>query len=95
VTVYAITSLGFELARPARFADLLRGHWGTEALHHIREDACQVHTGTAPSVMACLRNLVISVLSGGRAGSDSLAAALRHHARDPRRPLATPGIILG
>jgi hypothetical protein len=27
VTVYAITSLPFELARPARLADLLRGHW--------------------------------------------------------------------
>ena len=27
VTVYAITSLPFELASPARLADLLRGHW--------------------------------------------------------------------
>jgi hypothetical protein len=27
MTVYAITSLPFELARPARLADLLRGHW--------------------------------------------------------------------
>jgi hypothetical protein len=43
-------------------------------------------------VLACLRNLVIGVLSGGRAGSGSLAAALRHHARDPARPLATLGI---
>jgi hypothetical protein len=43
--------------------------------------------------MACLRNLVIGVL--GRAGPVNLAAALRHHARDPRRPLATLGITLG
>ena len=27
VVVYAITSLSFELARPARLADLIRGHW--------------------------------------------------------------------
>jgi hypothetical protein len=44
--------------------------------------------------MACLRNLVIGVLS--RAGPVNLAgAALRHHARDPTRPLTTLGITLG
>jgi hypothetical protein len=42
--------------------------------------------------MACLRNLVIGVLS--RAGPVNLAAALRHHARDHARPLATLGITL-
>jgi hypothetical protein len=50
----------------------------------------QVRTGTAPQVMACLRNLVIGALC--RAGPVNLAAALRHHSRDPRRPLATLGI---
>jgi hypothetical protein len=95
VTVYAVTSLPFEQASPARLADLLRGHWAIEALHHLRdvtfaEDACKVRTGAGPSVMACLRNLVIGVLC--RAGPVNLAAALRHHARDPARPLATPGI---
>jgi hypothetical protein len=30
VVVYAITSLPFERARPARLADLLRGHWAIE-----------------------------------------------------------------
>jgi predicted transposase YbfD/YdcC len=98
VTVYAVTSLGFAQASPARLADLLRGHWAIEALHHIRdvtlcEDSSQTRTGAAPSVMACLRNLVIGVLS--RAGPVNLAAALRRHARDPRRPLATLGISLG
>ena len=53
------------------------------------EDASQVRSGTAPQVMACLRNLAIGVL--GRTGPVNLAAALRHHARDPRRPLATLG----
>jgi predicted transposase YbfD/YdcC len=98
VVVYAITSLQFAQASPARLADLLRGHWAIEALHHLRdvtfaEDASQVRTGAGPSVMACLRNLVIGVLC--RAGPVNLAAALRRHARDPRRSLATLGIRLG
>jgi len=98
VTVYAVTSLPFEQASPARLADLLRGHWAIEALHHVRdvtfcEDSSQTRTGAAPSVMACLRNLAIGVLS--RAGPVNLAAALRHHARDSARPLATLGISLG
>jgi len=98
VTVYAITSLPFAQASPARLADLLRGHWAIEAVHHIRdttfaEDASQVRTGAGPHVMATLRNLVIGMLSG--AGPVNLAAALRHHARDPARPLATLGITPG
>jgi predicted transposase YbfD/YdcC len=98
VTVYAVTSLGFAQARPARLADLLRGHWAIEALHHVRdvafaEDASQVRAGAAPHAMATLRNLAIGVLC--RAGPVNLAAALRRHARDPHRPLTTLGISLG
>jgi hypothetical protein len=94
VTVYAVASLPFHLARPARLADLVRGHWAIEALHHVRdttfaEDDSQVRTGAAPGVMAVLRSLVIGTLC--RAGPVNVAAALRHHARDPRRPLATSG----
>jgi predicted transposase YbfD/YdcC len=99
VTVYAITSLTFAQASPARLADYIRGHWAIEnGLHHVRdvtfaEDASQLRTGTGPQVMACLRNLIIGLLS--RAGPVNVAAALRHHARDPARPLATLGIPLG
>jgi predicted transposase YbfD/YdcC len=99
VTVYAITSLTHAQASPARLADLLRGHWRIEnGLHWVRdvtfaEDASQVRTGSAPQVMACLRNLAIGALC--RAGPVNLAAALRHHARDPARSLATLGITLG
>jgi predicted transposase YbfD/YdcC len=97
VTVDAITSLPFQLARPARLADLVGGHWAIEALHHVRdttfaEDDSQVRTGAAPGVMAIVRNLVIGTLC--RAGPVNVAAALRRHARDPRRPLATLGISL-
>ena len=72
---------------------------GTEnGLHWVRdvtfaEDASQVRTGAAPTVMAALRNLVVGVLS--RAGPLNVAAMLRRHARDPYRPLATLGISLG
>jgi predicted transposase YbfD/YdcC len=98
MTVYAVTTLTHAQVRPARLADLLRGHWAIEALHHVRdttfaEDASQVRTGTGPQAMACLRNLAIGVLS--RAGPVNLASALRRHARDPARPLTTLGITLG
>jgi hypothetical protein len=98
VVVYAITSLSFQQARPVRLADLIRGHWMIEnGLHWVRdvtfaEDASQLRTGTAPQVMSSLRNLAIGVLS--HAGPVNLAAALRRHARDPARPLATLGISL-
>jgi predicted transposase YbfD/YdcC len=99
VVVYAITSLTHAQASPARLADYIRGHWAIEnGLHHVRdttfaEDGSQVRTGSGPHVMVCFRNLAIGVLS--RAGPVNLAAALRHHARDPARPLTTLGIIPG
>jgi predicted transposase YbfD/YdcC len=99
VTIYAITSLTHAQASPARLADYIRGHWGIEnGLHYVRdvtfaEDTSRVRTGASPHVMACLRNLVIGALS--RAGPVNLAAALRHHARDPARSLTTLGITHG
>jgi predicted transposase YbfD/YdcC len=95
VTVYAVTSLTAAQASPARLADWIRGHWGIEALHHIRdvtfaEDASQVRTGTAPRAMASLRNLAIGILRAH--GDRSIAAALRRNARDATRPLALLGI---
>jgi hypothetical protein len=65
------------------------GALAIEALHHIRdvtfaEDASQVRTGAAPTVMAVLRNLVVGVLI--RAGPLNVADALRRHARDPTDP---------
>jgi predicted transposase YbfD/YdcC len=95
VTVYAVTSLTAAQAHPARLADYVRGHWGIEALHHIRdttfaEDASQVRTGTAPRAMASLRNLAIAILRAR--GHRNIAAALRRNARDATRPLALLGI---
>ena len=92
VTVYAITSLTAVQADPVLLARWLRGHWAIEALHWIRdvsfdEDRSQVRTSNGPQVMAALRNLVITALR--LAGITNIAQALRHHARDPHRPLVT------
>jgi predicted transposase YbfD/YdcC len=79
--VDAVTSLAHAHASPARLADLIRGHWTIEnGLHYVRdvtfaEGAAQLRTGSAPQVMAALRNLVIGALC--RAGPVNLAAALR------------------
>jgi predicted transposase YbfD/YdcC len=92
VTVYAITSLTVLQADPTLLARWLRGHWAIEALHWVRdvtfdEDRSQIRTGNGPQIMAALRNLVITALR--LAGVTNIAAALRHHARHPHRPLAT------
>jgi predicted transposase YbfD/YdcC len=95
VTVYAVTNLTAAQAHPARLADWIRGHWGIEALHHIRdvtfaEDACQVRIGNAPRAMASLRNLAIGILRAH--GHGNIAAALRRNARDATRVLPLLGI---
>ncbi|MGE5286622.1 MAG: ISAs1 family transposase [Micromonosporaceae bacterium] len=92
-TVYAITSLTATQASPAELAAIIRGHWLIEdRLHWVRdldfdEDRSQVRTASAPRVMATLRNLALTILR--LAGHASIAAALRHHARRPDRPLRT------
>jgi predicted transposase YbfD/YdcC len=95
VTVHAITSLTAAQAHPARLADYVRGHWGIEALHHIRdttfaEDASQLRSGSAPHAMASLRNLAVGILR--RHGDRNIAAALRRNARDATRVLPLLGI---
>jgi predicted transposase YbfD/YdcC len=95
VTVYAVTNLTAAQASPARLADYVRGHWGIEALHHIRdttyaEDASQVRTGTAPQAMTSLRNLAIGILYAH--GARNIAAALRRNARDTTRVLPLLGL---
>lgn len=90
-TVYAVTDLAPERARPHQLAAWLRGHWCIEnRLHWVRdvtlgEDLSQVRTGNGPQVMATLRNLAISLHR--LAGATNIAKALRHCARDAKRPL--------
>jgi predicted transposase YbfD/YdcC len=87
--VYLITSN--RNADPATLAAWVRGHWEIEnRLHWVRdvtyqEDKSLVRTGNAPRVMASLRSLAISLLRID--GHANIAAANRHHARDPQRTL--------
>jgi predicted transposase YbfD/YdcC len=79
-------------ADPATLATWVRGHWHIEnKLHWVisnviyQEDKSLVRTGKAPRVMASLRSLAISLLRLD--GHANIAAANRHHARDPQRTL--------
>ena len=89
--VYAICSLDMVAAPPAAVATWIQGHWSIEnALHWVRdvvfdEDRHQLRTGSGPQVMATLRNTAISLIR--LAGHTRIAAALRHHARNPVRPI--------
>jgi len=66
--VYGITSLSPERVNAAALLALLRTHWQIEnGLHYIRdvtlgEDACRVRAGTAPQILAGLRNAVLHLL---------------------------------
>jgi predicted transposase YbfD/YdcC len=87
--VYLITS--DRSASPETLAAWVRRHWHIEnKLHWVRdvtyqEDKSLVRTGNAPRVMASLRSLAISILRLD--GHSNIAAANRHHARDPQRTL--------
>lgn len=90
-TVYVITSADAQTAPPATLAAWIQNHWHIEnRIHWVRdvtfnEDKSQIRTGNAPHVMATLRNITISLLR--LAGYTNIAKALRHHARNPHRPL--------
>src|ERR1700736_4628820 len=87
--VYLITS--DRDASPATLAAWVRSHREIgNRLHWVRdvtyqEDKSLVRTGNAPRVMASLRSLAISLLRLD--GQANIAAANRHHARDPQRTL--------
>ncbi|MFI2207594.1 ISAs1 family transposase [Streptomyces sp. NPDC020192] len=83
-TIYAITSRTPARATPAQLAQLIRGHWRVEALHHVRdvtfaEDASRVRTGTAPRAVATLRNLAIGLVR--QAGWTNIAATDHYRSR--------------
>ncbi|WP_460709110.1 ISAs1 family transposase, partial [Myceligenerans halotolerans] len=81
--VYLITSAGARLATPTVLATWIQGHWTIEnRLHWVRdvtlgEDKSQIADGSAPQIMATIRNIVIAILR--HAGWDNLAEATRHH----------------
>lgn len=89
--VYVICSLSMTDAQPATVAAWVQGHWCIEnKLHWVRdvvfdEDRHQLRTGRGPQVMATLRSTAISLIR--LAGHSAIAASLRHHSRDSRRPI--------
>jgi predicted transposase YbfD/YdcC len=89
--VYLITSADTATAPPELLATWVQSHWEIEnRLHWVRdvtfdEDRSQVRTGSAPRIMASLRNTAITLLR--LHGHQNIAAALRHHARDTNRPI--------
>ena len=89
-----LTCLSARQADPRRIATLVRGHWGIESLHWIRdvtfdEDHHQLRVGSAPQILAGLRNLAIGTLH--TAGHTKIAASLRWISRDPTRVLTILG----
>ncbi len=95
-TEYLITSLDVRRHPPADLLAFNRGHRGIEdRLHYVRdvtmgEDACRVRTGSAPQVLAGIRNSVIGLL---RLDCwTNIAAALRHHAASVADALSLVGI---
>jgi predicted transposase YbfD/YdcC len=79
--VYAVCSVAFEHAHPRMIAAWLRDHWSIEnAVHWVRdvtfdEDRSTVRTGTAPQVMASIRNTALNLHR--LAGADNIAEACR------------------
>ena len=92
----AITSLPPERADAARLLEIWRGHWGIEnEVHWVRdvvfgEDHSQVRTGSAPQLLAALRNLVMGLLR--LTGAKNIAAALRYYGWKPWETLTLIGL---
>jgi predicted transposase YbfD/YdcC/GNAT superfamily N-acetyltransferase len=92
-TVYGVTSTN--AGRRVLLA-ASRGQWQIEnGLHWVRdatmgEDASKVRSGSAPRVLATLRNLAIGVLR--LAGVENIAKGLRHLSRRPAIALTLLGL---
>jgi hypothetical protein len=98
--VYGITSPGPEEADAARLPGLAREHWRVEnCLHRVRdvtlgEDACRARKGSAPQVLAALRNKAAHLLSREVAQeglAESRAAASQYLAARPGEALEVLG----
>ena len=93
---YAITSLSPDEAGAERLRVFVRDHGAIKnQLHDVRdvtlgEDACRVRTGSAPQVLAALRNAAVHRLAGVPA--DRHPAALEHLQANPDRAEALLGV---
>ena len=92
---YGITSRDGKV-EPATLLHYARGHWEiANRLRYARdvtlgEEASPLRKGSAPQVMAILRNIVVSALRRG--GENNIAAALRRIGWTPGEPLRSLGL---
>jgi predicted transposase YbfD/YdcC len=89
--VHAVTSLGADRASAADLARIVRGQWGIESVHWLRdtaygEDADTGYTGNGPQIMATLRNIAIGLLY--LAGVTQITRTLQAIGRDRTRILS-------
>jgi predicted transposase YbfD/YdcC len=94
-TAWAVTSADPRQMTTDRLATAARNHWIIEnGVHWVRdatmgEDASKLRSGSAPRVLATLRNLAIGVLR--LAGVTNVAQALRQIGRRPTLGLTLLG----
>jgi predicted transposase YbfD/YdcC len=94
--VHGITSLSADRADAAALLRYVRDHWLIEnQLHYVRdvtlrEDACRVRSGSAPQVLAALRNSVVHLLA--QVEAESQPAAIEELQTHPERAKLLIGI---
>lgn len=95
-TVYGMTSLSPQRARPEQLNTLWQQHWTIEnKVHWVRdvtfdEDRSTVRSGNAPQAMAAIRNLAISLFRLRK--EPNIAAAQRKYAARPDLAFTALGI---
>ena len=95
---YGITSLSEKGADAARLLGLTRMHWRIEnGLHYVRdvtmgEDASRVRKGSAPQVMAALRNAVTFVVAQEAGPKETRPEVMERMAARPAEALQALGL---
>jgi len=95
VAILGVTSMNADQGTSPLIAAAVRGQWGIEALHWIRdtvyrEDDSTVRTKSGPRIMATLRNLAIGAIR--LTGRNDIAEATRWATRDMERPFTILGL---
>ena len=95
VAIFGVTGLTAQQVTPALLAQAVRGQWGIESLHWIRdtvyrEGDSRVRTKSGPRVMAALRNLAIGALR--LSGRTDIAEATRWTTRKMKRAFTVLGL---
>lgn len=87
--IFGITSQAHERTGAKELLGQTRGHWGIEnGLHYVRdvtfrEDASRIRMGSAPQVMAILRNITLFLFK--RYEHKNAPTAMRHYVCHPEK----------